>query len=103
MSKISEQFYFLKENGNINLGRFPSRHIRTILASSGTISMYYQKQFSPLIEKGIPDGVLFFNINGENNLRIDKSVLNNDCVCKVNVYTKNNKYVMKIKAVKGGE
>lgn len=102
MSKISEQFYFLKENGNINLGRFPSRHIRKILASSGTISMYYQKQFSPLIEKGIPDGDLSFNIN--ENLRIDKSVLeNNNCVCKVNVYTKNNKYVMKIKAVKGGE
>jgi hypothetical protein len=98
--KISEQFYFMKENGNINLGRFPSSHIRKILAS-GSISIYYQKQFSPLIEKGIPDGDLSFNIN--ENLRIDKSVLDNNCVCKINVYTKNNKYVMKIKAVKGGE
>lgn len=107
MSKISDQYYPMKENGTVNLGRFPSKHIQKILEPSGSIQVYYQRSNSnsTLIEKGVPSGILFFSIHrGQNNpIVIDNDVLNTNCTCKVNVYKKQNKYVMKIKVVKGDE
>ena len=101
---ISAQYYFLK-NGTANLGRFPSRHIRKILEPSGIIAMYYSTDTPNLVERGIPGGILFFNLEeGVNNpLYVDKEVFTTDCTCKVNVFMKKDKYIMKIKVVKGGE
>ena len=102
MSKISDQYYVIKKNGDINLGRFPSRYIRKLLESSSSIQIYYQRSNSHLIKKGIPDGILFFGLHG-NKLVVDEDIFNTECICKVNVFNKKGKYVMKIKAVKGGE
>ncbi len=105
MSKISDQYYFMKKDGSVYLGRFPSRHIQEILKPSGSIAMYYSTDNPSLVEHGAPGGILFFSIKeGENNpLYIDKTVLETKCLCKVNVYRKKNGYVMKISALKGGE
>lgn len=107
MSKISDQYYPMKENGTVNIGRFPSKHIQKILEPSGSIQVYYQRSNSnsTLIEKGVPSGILFFSIHrGQNNpIVIDKQVFEKDCTCKVNVYRKQDHYVMKIKPVKGDE
>jgi len=101
--KISDQYYFMKKDCSINLGRFPSRHIQEILKPSGSIQMYWTSDTPHLLEKGIPGGILFFSLE-RHNLYIDKIVIESDCCCKVNVYKKGDKYVMKIKAVmKGGE
>lgn len=105
MGKLSDNFYFIKKNGTINLGRFSSKYIRNVLEPSGTIAIYYATDNPDLVEHGIPGGIMFFSFNGNNNpLYIDKRVLmNSECTCKVNVFKKGDKYVMKIKAVKGGE
>ena len=105
MSKISNQYYNMKENGTVNLGRFPSKHIQKILEPSGSIQVYYQRSNSTLIEKGVPSGILFFSIHkGENNpIVIDNDVLSKNCTCKVNIYKKQLEFVMKIKVVKGDE
>ena len=105
MSKISNQYYNMKENGTVNLGRIPSKHIQKILEPSGSIQVYYQRSNSTLIEKGAPSGILFFSIHkGENNpIVIDNDVLSKNCTCKVNIYKKQHEYVMKIKVVKGDE
>ena len=103
MSKISDQYYVIKKNGDINLGRFPSRYIRKLLEPSSSIQMYYQRSDSRLIKEGIPDGILFFGLHGNNKLVVDDDIFTTECICKVNVFNKKGKYVMKIKAVKGGE
>lgn len=104
MCKISNQYYSMKENGTINLGRFSSKHIQEILKPSGSISMYYSTDTPNLVEKGIPGGILFFSLNeGNNPLYVDKQVLETVCTCKVNVYKKRYRYIMKIKVVKGDE
>lgn len=98
--KISEQYFMVKNDGTINLGRFPSEHIKKCLEPSGTISLYYQRDGSQLIKKGIPDGVLFFGTKNHYKLIVDEDIFNERCICKVNVFLKtNNRYVMKIKKI----
>lgn len=103
MEKLSNNFYFIKKNGIINLGRFSSKHIRNVLEPSGTIAIYYATDNTDLVEQGIPGGIMFFSFNGNNPLYVDKRVFTADCTVKVNVYKKKDKCIMKIKPVKGGE
>lgn len=103
---ISKQYFNINKNGTCHLGRFPSKYIRSLIEMSGTIQVYYSTDAPHLVEAGVPGGILFFSIKeGENNpLYVDKEVIETDCTCKVNIYRKkDNRYVMKIKAVKGGE
>lgn len=100
MGKLSDNFYFIKKNGTINLGRFSSKYIRNVLEPSGTIAIYYATDNHNLVEQGIPGGIMFFSFNGNNPLYVDKRVLDSDCTVKVNVYKKGGRFVMKIKPVK---
>ena len=97
---MSKLFYFIHKDGTINLGRYTSKYIRKVLEPSGTISIYYASDNPDLVNSGIPGGIMFFGLNGNNPLYIDRRVLNSECTCKINVFYKKGKYVMKIKAIK---
>ena len=114
--KLSEQYFFMKEDGTINIGRYPSKYIRKIL-ESGSIQVYFcnsnatinatiiekgtPSSSSSLIKKDIQSGILFFTLEGgDNPIIIDNNILDDyNCMCKINVFKKGDKYIMKIKQV----
>ena len=99
MGKLSDNYYYVNKDGSINLGRFSSKYVRKVLEPSGSVAIYYATDNPDLVDQGIPGGIMFFSFNGNNPLYVDNKVLNGECTCKINVFRKGDKHVMKIKAI----